>query len=152
MSRSLSDGTEAVPRPRLPRRPVAPTPEVRRDPAAVIPRPLQVAAALSWRLLAVAAALYVLGRIVAGLAAVVVPVAIAVLLAALLAPAVDLLVRRGTHRGVATALVLVGGLAVLGGLLTLVVITFVRGVPALRAQLADTSPVSPVGWPTGRCM
>ena len=142
MSRSLSDGTGtetgAVPRPRLPRRPEEPTPEVRRDPVALIPRPLQVAAALSWRLLAVAAALYVLGRIVAELAAVVVPVAIAVLLAALLAPTVDLLARRGTPRGVATAVVLVGGLAVLGGLLTLVVITFVRGVPALRAQLADT--------------
>ena len=68
-------------------------------------------------------------------AAVVVPVAIALLLAALLAPAVHWLQVRQVPRGVATALVLIGGLAVLGGVLTFVVVTFVRGVPELGSQL-----------------
>jgi hypothetical protein len=37
---------------------------------------------------------------------------------------------------VATALVLVGGLVGLGGIVTFVVITFVNGLPALQRQLA----------------
>jgi putative heme transporter len=111
-----------------------------------VPRVLQVAAALGWRLLVVAA-LYVLGIIASYLAAVVVPVAIALLLAALLSPAVHRLQTSGAPRGVATALVMVGGLAALGGVLTFVVITFIRGVPALATQLA-TSVNTIVGWLT----
>ncbi|MBE1468643.1 AI-2E family transporter [Kibdelosporangium phytohabitans] len=102
----------------------------------VVPRSLQVSAALGWRLLVVAATLAVLGVVVGYLAAVVVPVAIALLLAALLAPAVGFLVNRGVPRWLAAVLVLVGGLAVLGGLLTFVIITFVNGLPALQAQLS----------------
>ena len=64
-----------------------------------------------------------------------VPVAIALLLAALLAPLVANLVRRRVPRGVATALVVVGGLAGLGGVLTFVIVTFIQGLPALQAQL-----------------
>jgi putative heme transporter len=77
----------------------------------------------------------VIGTVVSYVAAVVVPVAIALLLAALLAPAVHWLQVRQVPRGVATALVLIGGLAVLGGVLTFVVVTFVRGVPELGSQL-----------------
>ncbi len=101
-----------------------------------VPRALRVSAAVGWRLLVVAAALYVIGTVVAYLAAIVVPVAIALLLAALLAPAVGYLVTRRVPAGIATALVLVGGLAVLGGVLTFVVITFINGLPALQSQLA----------------
>jgi putative heme transporter len=101
----------------------------------LVPRLLRVSAALGWRLLVVVAALYVIGTAVAYLAAVVVPVAIALLLAALLAPAVRWLQLRQVPRGVATALVLVTGLVVLGGLLTFVVVTFVRGVPDMGSQL-----------------
>ena len=42
-------------------------------------------------------------------------------------------------------MVLVGGLAVLGGVLSFVIVTFVRGVPALAAQLS-TSVDTAVGW------
>ena len=105
------------------------------DTAEVVPRILRVSAALGWRLLVVVAALYVIGVVVSYVAAVVVPVAIALLLAALLAPAVHWLQVRRVPRGVATALVLIGGLAVLGGVLTFVVVTFVRGVPELGNQL-----------------
>ena len=111
----------------------------------VVPRVLRVTAALGWRLLVVVAALYVIGTVASYMAAVVVPIAVALLLAALLSPAVHRLQNVGVPRGVATALVLVGGLVLLGGVLTFVVVTFVRGVPALGAQLS-TSIDTVVGW------
>ncbi|ALG10854.1 AI-2E family transporter [Kibdelosporangium phytohabitans] len=101
-----------------------------------VPRPLRVVAAVSWRIVAVAAALYLLGHVVGFLAPVVVPLAIALLLAALLAPAVSFLVRHRVPRGLAVTLVIIGGLAVFGGLLTFVVSTFVSGLPELRTQLS----------------
>ncbi|RDI19880.1 putative PurR-regulated permease PerM [Lentzea flaviverrucosa] len=104
-----------------------------RDP---IPSALRVSAALGWRFLVVVASLYVVGVIFGRLASLVVPLAIALLLAALLAPAVGFLMAKRFPRGLATFVVLVGGLAVLGGLLTFVVVTFVNGVPDLAAQLA----------------
>ena len=111
----------------------------------VVPRILRVSAALGWRLLVVVAALYVIGIVVSYVAAVVVPVAIALLLAALLAPAVHQLQARQVPRGVATALVLIGGLALLGGVLAFVVVTFVRGVPDLATQL--TASINDIaGW------
>lgn len=103
-----------------------------------VPRLLRVSAALGWRLLVVVAALYVIGSVVTYLAAVVVPVAIALLLAALLAPAVSALVAHGVPRGIATTVVLVGGLAVLGGVLAFVIITFVNGAPDLAGQLTSS--------------
>jgi putative heme transporter len=111
----------------------------------LVPAVLRVTAALGWRLLVVVAALYVIGVVASYLAAVVVPVAVALLLAALLSPAVHRLQTLGVPRGIATALVMVGGLALLGGVLTFVVITFVRGVPALAAELS-TSVDTIAGW------
>ena len=111
----------------------------------LVPRVLRVTAALGWRLLVVVAAAYVVGVIVARLAAVVVPVAVAVLLAALLAPAVSALQRHGVPRSGATVLVMVGGLSMLGGVLTFVVVTFVHGIPALAVQLS-ASVDTVVGW------
>ncbi|TQM13863.1 AI-2E family transporter [Pseudonocardia kunmingensis] len=112
-----------------------------------VPRALRISAALGWRLLVVAAALYVIGAVVAYLAAIVVPVAIALLLVALLSPAVGWLARHHVPRGLATALVMVGGLAGLGGVLTFVIITFVRGLPELGNQLS-TSVDAVVTWLT----
>jgi putative heme transporter len=104
----------------------------------LVPRLLRVSAAWGWRLLVVAAALYVIGLAIAYLAEVVIPIAIALLLAALLAPAVSWLHARRVPRALATALVMIGGLALLGGVLTFVVATFVRGAPALGAQLSSS--------------
>jgi putative heme transporter len=56
------------------------------DVRSLVPRVLRVAAALGWRLLVVAGAVYVVGVVVSYLAAVIVPVAVALLLAALLSP------------------------------------------------------------------
>lgn len=124
----------AVPRPpgtddRLPRR---------RSPdlSPALPTPLRVGAAWGWRLLVIVAVVAVFGFVVWYLASIVVPVAIALLLAALLSPAVDALRRRRVPATLATAVVMVGGLAVLGGVLTFVVITFVDGLPALGGQLS----------------
>ena len=60
-----------------------------------------------------------------------VPVLLATMVTALLLPAVDFLDRRGAPRGGAVALVLLSGIAVVGGILTFVVTQFVEGVPAL---------------------
>jgi predicted PurR-regulated permease PerM len=117
------------------------------DVRALVPRTLLISAALGWRLLVVVAALAVIGTIVAYLAALVVPVAIALLLAALLSPAVGWLNRHHVPRGLATALVMIGGLAGLGGVLTFVIITFIRGLPELGNQLS-TSIDTIVTWLT----
>ncbi|SES41277.1 AI-2E family transporter [Lentzea albida] len=101
-----------------------------------VPAALRVSAAVSWRFLLVVAALYVIGVIFSRLAALAVPLAIALLLAALLTPAVGFLMAHRVPRGLATALVLVGGLLALGGMLAFVVVTFVNGLPDLAAQLA----------------
>ncbi len=130
--------------PATPQRPV-PQPGTGSGDASAVPAALRVSAALGWRFLVVVAALYVVGVIFSKLAALVVPLAIALLLAALLAPAVGALMARRVPRGLATALVLIGGLAVLGGMLTFVVITFVNGVPDLAAQLARSIDAAS-GW------
>ena len=110
----------------------------RRDATDAVPYPLQVAAAVSWRLLAVAGLIVVLGYVLIKLRVVVVPVAVALLLAGLLGPVVDWLARHRVRRGLATTVVLISGLALIGGLLTFVVQAFVTGLPDLRAQVGDS--------------
>ncbi|GAA3359833.1 AI-2E family transporter [Saccharopolyspora gregorii] len=103
-----------------------------------VPRGLRVAGAVSWRLLAIAAVLFVLGRIASVLAELVIALGVALLLAALLAPLVDRLTRWGVPRTAATVLALLLGLVVVGGVLALVVITVINGLPGLQAQAAQT--------------
>lgn len=101
-----------------------------------VPRLLRVSAALSWRFVAVVAALYVVGMVVGYLATMVIPAGVALLLAALLSPAVAQLTRVGVPRGLATGLVLIGGLAVVGGVLTFVITEFSNGLPELQKQVS----------------
>ncbi|TCK21752.1 AI-2E family transporter [Pseudonocardia endophytica] len=110
-----------------------------------LPTPLRVAAAWGWRFLVVVAVVAVLSVIVWYLASIVVPVAIALLLAALLSPAVGWLQRHRVPRGVATAVVMLGGLAVLGGVLTFVVAAVVNGLPELGTQVSAGLDAI-VGW------
>lgn len=105
------------------------------DAASSIPRVLRVSSALSWRVLVIIGALYVLTMLVSKLFVVVIPVAIALLLAALLAPAVTLLQRWRVPRALATAVVLVAGLAIVGGVLTLVINQFIAGFSDLQQQI-----------------
>jgi putative heme transporter len=116
-----------------------PTPSpASRDAAAAVPYPLRVAAALSWRLLAVAGMVVVVGYVVITLRVVVIPVAVALLLTALLGPVVDWLTRHRVPRGLATLVVLITGLALIGGLLAFVILAFVNGLPALQTQIATS--------------
>lgn len=89
-------------------------------------------------LLIIAATLWVLGQVIARLMIVVIPVAVALLLAALFAPGVAFLVRRGLPRGLATAAVLLGGLLTIGALLYFMVRALVAGLPDLGSQLGES--------------
>lgn len=92
-------------------------------------------AAWAWRLLVIFGAVFALLWVVLQVEVIVVPVALATLAAALLMPAVDFLDRRGAPRGGAVALILLGGLALVGGLLTFVISQFIEGTPALVEQV-----------------
>ncbi|KMO70703.1 putative PurR-regulated permease PerM [Mycobacterium sp. BK558] len=92
-------------------------------------------AAWAWRLLVIFGAVFAALWVVMQVEVIVVPVALATLAAALLMPAVDFLDRRGAPRGGAVALILLGGLALVGGLLSFVVSQFIEGTPALVEQV-----------------
>jgi putative heme transporter len=92
-------------------------------------------AAWAWRLLVLFAAVMALLWLVQKLLVLVVPVALAAMLAALLLPVVDWLDRRGAPRGGAVALVILSSFAILGGLLTFVVSQFVSGLPQLVSEV-----------------
>jgi predicted PurR-regulated permease PerM len=102
-----------------------------------LPPALRVGAAVAWRLLIIAAAVYVVFLVTEKLIDLVLPVGIALLLAALLSPAVSRLVRAGVPRAFATAIVLVLGLAIVGGMLTFVITQFADGLPELRTQMSE---------------
>ena len=85
-----------------------------------VPPGLQVAAAWSWRVLLVVALIFGLGWLVRYLSEVMVPVAIAILLAALLSPVANRLRSWGLPRGAATAATVLGGLALIAGSLVLI--------------------------------
>ncbi|MCR3747017.1 AI-2E family transporter [Lentzea californiensis] len=101
-----------------------------------VPRLLRVSAALSWRFVVVVAALYVVAYVFGFLASIVIPVAIALLLAALLSPGVSKLVEWRVPRGVAVTVMMIIGIGVLGGVLTFVISEFSRGLPELQSQVA----------------
>lgn len=101
---------------------------------AYVPRGLRVAAAWSWRLLVVGVVGWALLRVVSTVRVVVIPLLIALLLSALLAPAVGWLLRARLPRSLATAVVLIGGLAAVIGTLTMVVNEFINGLPQLSEK------------------
>jgi predicted PurR-regulated permease PerM len=99
-----------------------------------VPHSLRIAAAWSWRLIVIGVVGWALLNAIARIQIVVIPLAIALLLSALLAPAVGWLRRARFPRSLATAVVLVGGLAAVVGTLTLVVNEFINGVPQLSEK------------------
>src|SRR5215207_6350630 len=120
------------PRPPRPRR--AP----RRDPAEDdVPFGLRMAAAWSWRLIVVIAGFYVLLYAAAYVAVVVVPVIVALLLAALLQPGAAALVRRGWRPAMAAFAMLLVGLGVVAGIITLVVERISAGFADLADQVSQ---------------
>jgi len=93
------------------------------------------AAAWAWRLLVILTAVVALLWVVKKLEIIVVPVLLALMISALLVPAVDWLNRRGLPRGGAVAVVLFGGFAIFGGILAFVIVQFVYGLPDLTDQV-----------------
>lgn len=110
-----------------------------------VPHGLRIAAAWAWRLLVLGVLAYFALRVVALLNHVVVPLIIALLLTALLTPAVQALRRANLPPSLATALVLVAGIAVVAGTLTLVINQFIAGVPDL-ADNARKGITQILGW------
>jgi predicted PurR-regulated permease PerM len=114
--------------------PRATTPDQRstssRDDAEV-PHSLRIAAAWSWRLIVVGVVGWALLRFIGIVSIVVIPLAIALLLSALLAPAVGWLLKLRLPRSLATFLVLICGLGGVAGTLTLVVSQFVDSLREL---------------------
>ncbi|MDG4806472.1 AI-2E family transporter [Micromonospora sp. WMMD1120] len=102
-----------------------------------VPHGLRIAAAWCWRLIVIGVVAWALLRVVGTIKIVIIPLAVALLLSALLAPAVGWLLRARFPRSLATAVVLVGGLAAVIGTLTLVVNEFIRGVPELSAKSSE---------------
>ncbi|WP_448626587.1 AI-2E family transporter [Geodermatophilus sp. URMC 64] len=135
-------GVSGPPNGGRPHRPGERTTRLLRDrtagsPDAVVPIGLRTAAAWSWRLIVVLAGLYAVLYAMATIAVVVVPVIVALLLAALLQPGAAGLVHRGWPRSLAAAAMLLVGLGVVAGIITLVVERFTAGFSDLAEQVSQ---------------
>ena len=94
---------------------------------------LRRAAGWSWRGLVVALAIVAILWLLARLSVVVLPLIIALILATLCIPPTDFLERQSVPRPLAAAIVVVGGLAMVGGLLTAL-------APGFAQQIAELAP------------
>lgn len=100
-----------------------------------LPRGIRIAAAWSWRLLLLIVVIYVLGQIMSLLHVLVIPLAVALLLTALLHRLVYWLRRIRFPASAASAVVLVGGIAVVAAVLAVVVQQFVTGLTGLTSSV-----------------
>lgn len=99
---------------------------------------VRVGAEWTWRLLVLFAGLLAIGYIVQELATVMIPLAIALLGAAMLAPMVNWMQRQGVPRSAAVVVAIVGSISVLAGILTFVVEQFIEGLPELVSQFSTS--------------
>lgn len=106
------------------------------QPTDAVPAPVRLAASWSWRLLVIGAVIAAFGFLVWYLHVIVIPVLIAILLAALLVPFCTWLQRHGWPRWLAIAVCEVGIILVIAGLVTLVVFQVRGALPELQAQTA----------------
>ncbi|SNS69067.1 Predicted PurR-regulated permease PerM [Asanoa hainanensis] len=102
-----------------------------------IPRGVRVAGAWAWRIILFVGAAYLLLRVMGLLRVVLIPVVVAILLAALLEPVAAAMRRRGVNKSLAAALVLIGGLIVVFGGLSLIVQTFISQFDDLSDQVGQ---------------
>jgi predicted PurR-regulated permease PerM len=102
-----------------------------------LPRGVRIAGAWAFRIILFIAAAYLLIRVIALLRVVVIPVVVALLLAALFQPVAAWLADRGLHRSLAAGLVLVTALIVVFGGLGLIVRTFIAQLGDLTAQVGN---------------
>nr|WP_223204840.1 AI-2E family transporter [Gordonia jinghuaiqii] len=89
-------------------------------------------------MLLIAAVAYVATRVFVEFEEVLVPVALATLIAAMLVPAVDVMDRRGVPRALAVIISIVLAVGLLAGVMTFVVREFIRGVPELADKVRVT--------------
>jgi predicted PurR-regulated permease PerM len=89
--------------------------------ADTLPAGMKIAGAWSWRILAIVGVLVVFGLLIIQLRDIVIPLMIAVLVAALLVPIVQLLVRHHWPKALAVAVALLGAIVVISGLIYLIV-------------------------------
>jgi predicted PurR-regulated permease PerM len=130
---AASDASDAAPAPRVPaQRAATPT-----DPVAVVPWSMRVAAEIGWRLLILAGAVWVLTRVIGAVRLVVLAFVAALLITALLQPFVARLMRMGVPRGLATAMVFVGGFIVMGLVGWFVVWQVMDNIDNLSSSLQD---------------
>jgi putative heme transporter len=117
----------------------AATPVVRLEAAPTvddgIPQAVRTAGAWSWRVVLFILTAYLLIRVVALLHIVIIPIAVAMLLAALFEPVAAFLRNRGMNRSLAAGLVLLTALVVVFGGLTLIVQTFISQLSDLSARV-----------------
>lgn len=99
-----------------------------------VPRGVRIAAAWSWRLLLIGAAIAVVLWLIVTLREIVIPVLIALLVAALLVPFVQFLTRRRWPRWLAITTAFVSLIVVVAGLVTLWVTQIARASADLTAQ------------------
>jgi predicted PurR-regulated permease PerM len=116
------------------RRKPAVTPLTTEQVDANVPPSLRIAGAYSWRLLLVVAVVGVVIFVIAQLKDIVVPFMIAILVAALLVPLVNFLVRHRWPKALAVALAMVGTLAVVSGLIFVIVSQIRSGYPDLQER------------------
>lgn len=100
-----------------------------------VPRGLQVGASWAWRLIVIAVMLWVIGWLGRYLSEVIVPLAVAVLLCALLSPLCNRLTRTKIPRPLAVAITVVGGFLVVSGALTLIITQIVSQSGTLVSQV-----------------
>jgi predicted PurR-regulated permease PerM len=100
-----------------------------------IPVPVEIAGQFAWRILAVVGVLVVAGLLIIQLKDIVIPLMVAILIAALLVPVVNFLVRKKWPKGLAVASTLIGFLAIVTALVWVVV----AQVRAGASEVADRS-------------
>ncbi|NUS16261.1 MAG: AI-2E family transporter, partial [Streptomyces sp.] len=107
------------------------------DPVAVVPWSMRVAAEVGWRLLVLAGTVWVLMRVIGAVRLVVLAFAAALLITALLQPFVARLKKLGVPRGLATAMVFIGGFVLIGLVGWFVVWQVMDNVDNLSTSLQD---------------
>jgi predicted PurR-regulated permease PerM len=117
----------------------APVVLVERPPSADdgLPRAVRVAGAWALRFILLVAAAYLLLRLVSLLRVVLIPVAVAMLLAALFQPFAEFLRRRGLNRSLSAGLVVLAALVLVFGGLGLIIRTFIAEFGNLSTQVSE---------------
>ncbi|GAB2866850.1 AI-2E family transporter [Streptomyces deserti] len=115
----------------------APAVSPRPDPAQAVPWGMRVAAEAGWRLLVLAGTVWVLMRVISAVQLLVLAFAAALLITALLQPAVVRLRRYGVPRGPATALTAILGFVVIGLMGWFVTWQVMENIDNLSDQIQD---------------